>query len=375
MTDPKETCEVVCNGQRYSDWTTMTITRAMNETAASFNLTVAENNEGGASWGGARLRPGDEVKILLAGEQVMTGLIYVRQGVMNDKGRAIMIQGASRTRELVISSHVAKGGQYKGYNFEQIASAVVAPYGFNFRWGNMPKGADKPFRDPQVFIGETSFEFLERLARQRGVKMHCDPQGDLVGDSFSDDDAQSAPLEEGQNIVSISAILRHDNPHILGFLGQQKGDDNVFGKQASQIKAEARDPAVSRYRPLILIAEEPSSASDLQQRADREMEERRWNSADVTVTVQGWHKPGGGLWTISKKNESIDLKAPSVIPTPGGRIALKVQSVTYAQDANGGSTTTLGLVLNIKGGAAGILPQNGAPNVLETQPGKAEIAT
>lgn len=372
MADPSEFCEVVCNGQKLRDWTTVQVTRAMNEVAASFNLTSAEINEGAASWAGSRLRPGDRVQVIMAGTQVVDGLIYVRQGVMNDKGRAIMLQGASRTRELVISSHVAKGGQYKGYNFEQIASAVVAPYGFNFRWGNMPKGADKPFRDPQVFIGETSFEFLERLARQRGVKMHCDPNSNLVGDSHRDEAGQSAPLEEGQNIVSISAILRHDLPHTLGVLGQQKGDDNVFGKKASQIKAEANDPAVSLYRPLILIAEEPSSASDLQQRADREMEERRWNSADVTVSVQGWHKPGGGLWDIG---ENIDLKAPSVIPTPGGRIALKVQSVTYAQDANGGSTTTLGLVLNIKGGAAGILPQNGAPNVLETQPGKAEIAT
>jgi prophage tail gpP-like protein len=234
----------------------------------------------------------------------------------------------------------------------------------------MPADAAKPFRDPQVFIGETAFSFLERLARQRGIKLHDNEHGNLIGDDPAQGGGQTSTLEEGKNIWSIVTVTRDDTVFSrLDAIGQQKGDDNVFGKSASQVRATATDPAVQRYRPLMIIAEEPSNQADLQSRVNREIEERRWTAVQVQATVQGWIKPGGGLWQVG---EYVDLKAPWTLPTSDGAARLFVQSVTFAQSPETpGTITTLGLALRPGAGGIGSTTA-GSPNVFTATPTKAE---
>lgn len=370
MANPSETCVVTCNGEKFDTWSSVHVSLSNATADAQFVLTVAEPSPN-SGWDQSKLRPGDEVTITLGGIKVLTGLVYVRQAAMNATSHATQIQGLSKTHELVISSHVPKsgGGSYDGNTFEQIARSVGKPYGVGFSWNRMPKGADKPFRFVQTMIGESSFSFLERLARQRGVIFHADESGDLKGtDGKPDDDKQSAMLEEGKNIVSIVAMLQHSAPDRLGVIGSQPGNDNAFGKKASQVKAEATDPSVGRYRPLIMVAEEPVAPDEAQRRADREMEQVRWEQAQFMVVVQGWFRPDGEIW---RPGQPCTVKSPSTVPTKGGIIALQVQTVAFAQDAAGGSTTTLGLVLDLQGqGGVGQLPtQPGStPNVLTSAP-------
>lgn len=372
MANPTEICEVACRGQIFRDWTSVSVTRSFDATATEFRLTVAELSKGGG-WGALKLRPGDEVSIVLAGHKVAKGLIYVRQAALTGTSHAVMLQGASLTMELVIASHVAKGGQYKGYTFEQIANAVVQPFGISFQWANMPDEASKPFRDPQTFIGETAFQLLERLARQRGVKLHDDENGNLVGDDVkADSGTQTAMLEEGKNIVAINAMVQDLMQYSkIGAIGQQKGDDDIWGKDASEVKAEAENPAVKRHRPLMFLAEEPSSKKDLQARVDREVEERNWTAVQVQVVVQGWLKPDGGLWRVLDR---VSLKSPSTIPTSDGRINLFVRSVTFSQTADApGTITTLELCLRVPSQTGGT--DAGSPNVLDSETKPAEPVT
>lgn len=369
MANPTEICEVSCRGQIFRDWTSVSVTRSVDCATTEFQLTVAELSKG-FGWGALKLRPGDEVSIVLAGHKVAQGLIYVRQAALTERSHAVMLQGASTPMELVIASHVTKGGQYKGYDFSQIAKSVVAPFGISFDWANMPEEASKPFRDPQTFPGETAFQFLERLARQRGIKLHDDENGNLVGDDVKGQSgSQTAMLEEGKNIYSINAMVQDLSQYSkIGAIGQQKGDDSIWGKAASEIKAEATNSAVQRYRPLLIMAEEPSSQKDLQARVDREVEERNWTAVQVQVVVQGWLKPDGGLWKVLDR---VSLKSPSTIPTSDGRINLFVRSVTFSQTGEApGTTTTLELRLRETGQLG--TTSAGSPNILNTPASPAE---
>jgi prophage tail gpP-like protein len=240
----------------------------------------------------------------------------------------------------------------------------LKPFGLKFYWRNMPDGASKPFKSVQVFHGETVFEFIERLARLRGVFMTDDEHGNLVGGSVKSTAASAATLEEGRNIFEARAMMRDDQVRskYMGH-GQDKGSDDVWGKTASQISATAENPTEKRYRPLILIAEEPSTKEDLKDRVDREQAQRIGTSVQCGVTVQGWLKPGGkGLWQIG---EILSVKAPSLFPNPGGTQKLAVQTITFAQDAVRGTTTTLNLILP-QALSAKFLPGpgGGAPNLL-----------
>src|SRR3546814_11797358 len=60
-------------------------------------------------------------------------------------------------------------------------------------------------------------------------------------------------------------ILVADGGHVLSerfsqyvLKGQASGDDEVNGRAASAPSAEAKDPAVTRYRPMLIIGEDQS---------------------------------------------------------------------------------------------------------------------
>jgi prophage tail gpP-like protein len=339
-----EFCEVVCNGQKYRDWTRVQINREFGAPASEFNLQVAEISASPSGWATLKLRPGDRVIINLAGEQVIAGYINARQAALNSNAHAVMLKGLSKTQDAVASSHIVKGGQYRGYNFEQLASAVVKPFGLKFLMKNPPPDAGRPFDDVQVYHGETAFEFLERLARQRGIFLHDDPDGNLVG-GIVDEKAASVTLEEGRNIYSISAIIRDDT--IFSTIradAQQKGSDDLWGADAAQISATSVNTSVSRYRPLLIVAEEPSSQKDVQDRADREQSARIGTSVSVQVVVQGWLRPDTGkLWNVGVP---VSVKSPSVFPNTGGLQNLAIKGVTFSQGPElPGTITVLDLVL------------------------------
>lgn len=363
MPNPLEICEVACGGARYRDWTHVNVQRRYGDWASSFNLSVVEMSGKNGGWPGIKLKPGDRVTISLAGTQVINGFIEVRQAVINARSHGVQVQGRSRTGDLVSSSAIIKPGYFKDYSFEAIARKAIQPFGVGLTLRNLPTGAERPFRMAQVFHGETVFQFLERLARQRGIIMTDDPSGNLVGGGLDPNAGVAAVLEEGRNIYEARVMIRDDMvaSKIEGY-GQNSGSDSMWGAEASQIKALANNATMGRYKPLLIIAEDPVTKRDLQDRVDREQAQRIGTAVQCSVTVQGWHKPGGGLW---KEGETLTIKAPSLFPNPGGTQSLAVEQVTYAQDPTGGTTTTLDMVLPQALGMKFSAPQGGAPNVFE----------
>jgi prophage tail gpP-like protein len=344
MPKATEVCEVAAGGKNYRDWTSVMVQREYGGFASAFTLTVAELSGKATGFSSIKLKPGDAVQIKLAGVKVIDGFIEIRQAVLSSQLHGVQVQGRSKTCDLVDCSADIKPGQFKNYSFEQITKSALKPFGLKFSWRNMPDGASKPFKSVQVFHGETAFEFIERLARLRGVFVTDDEHGNLVGGSVKSTAAPAATLEEGRNIFEARAMMRDDAVFsVIKGHAQDKGSDSVWGKGASQISATAENPTMKRYRPMILISEEPSTKEDLKDRVDREQAQRIGTAVQCSIVVQGWLKPGGkSLW---KEGEILSVKSPSLFPNSSGSQRLAVQCVTYAQDAVRGTTTTLDLVL------------------------------
>jgi prophage tail gpP-like protein len=360
-----EICEITCNGIHYRDWTQVNVKRSFGaEWAAEFQVSVVEMSDRARGWNGLKLKPGDAVGVTLGGKLAVTGLVDVRQSVINARSHGVQIQGCSNTVELVRSAAILEPGYFKNSAFDAIARRALQPFGIQLQWKNPPPGANRPFKLAQVFHGETVFQFLERLARQRGIFIGDDASGNLIAGAIDPNAAPAAVLEEGRNILEARALIRDDLVHSrsIGF-AQNSGSDSVWGAAASQIKATAENPAVGRYRPMVIIAEDPMTQRDLQDRVDREQSQRIGTSVQCSITVQGWHKPSGELW---EPGEILTVKAPSLFPNPGGMQSLAVQTATYAQDPTGGTTTMLDMVLPQALASHGMgLPKGGSPNLFE----------
>lgn len=372
MPNPLEVCEVACGGARYRDWTHVSVSRRYGDWASSFSLAVVEMSGKTLGWRGIKLKPGDQVAIRLAGTQVINGFIEVRQVALNARHHGVQVQGRSKTCDIVSSSAIIKPGNFKNYGFEAIAKKALQPFGVGLTLKNLPDGAARPFKSATVFHGETVFQFLERLARQRGIILTDDAQGNLTGGGLDPMQGPAATLEEGRNIWDARAVIRDDTvfSKIEGF-GQDTGSDSMWGADVSQIKAAAENPTMQRYKPLIVLAEDPLSKRDLQDRVDREQAQRIGTSVQCTIIVQGWIKPGGGLW---KEGETVTVRSPSLFPNPGGTQQLAIEQVTFLQDPAQGTTTALDLVLPQALGMKFSAPGGTSPNMFEpgNQPARPE---
>lgn len=81
-------------------------------------------------------------------------------------------------------------------------------------------------------------------------------------------------------------------------LGQQPGNDFLGAAGAAHVRATATDPAVTRHRPLVVLAEQALDDAEAAERAQWEADVRAARARRVTVQVRGWRERGdtGPLW-------------------------------------------------------------------------------
>src|SRR5262249_25110208 len=157
--------------------------------------------------------------------------------------------------------------------------------------------------------------------------------------------------------------------------GQTAGTDVNNMKQAAEQKARAPGSAL-HYSPNASTAEQPVwSLAELQDRANNEQIWHEGTIIQATVTVQGWIRPGTGR--LGRTGEDVRFRSPM---TTLNDMVLKIQTVTYTQDRNSGTLTTLDLVApwllrdrgswNVGNPAAPQIPQDFPPEAISPAAGQ-----
>ena len=341
MTDPNLVAEIRCNGQRYTAWQTMTVKRDFHNGVSTFQFSASEVVSSGQGWSSVRLNTGDAVQIYLGGALVITGYITSRVAAFESNSHELVIAGKSLTMDVHDSSVVIKPGTYNGTTFEQAARGVLAPHPVGLKIINPPSIVSKPFKSLSVQYGETCGEFISRIANMRGLIISDDENGNVVAGQGDPTAASVAELVEGKNILRATAQL--DNQTAFSkyqVAGQNTGDDSNWPPRDNSATVTNPNARPNRYK--LTMAENPGDAEDFAQRANFEMTHSQWTYVRCTVTVTGWKKPSGDLW---KPTDNITISSPMLFPNESGSMTLGVQSVTYAQDSQNGTTTTMECVL------------------------------
>ncbi len=337
MARSADICEVRARSGRFDNWTAVQVSTSYGSFAREFTLQAAEPGKVGQGWRELRLVPGDEVEIFLAGRKVIQGYVVARTTDYGPDNHVVIVQGLSKVVDIVESS--TKPAQFRNYNFEQIARGVLKPFPVQLKLDNPPPGIKRPFLNVATFWGETVFEFLERLARMRGVFLRDDADGNVVAFQGPTSAGSGAELQEGRNILRCRATLRNDaifsEVHVAG---QHPGSDQHWGKRVAEVQATATYPAARPWRVMRVLAEEPVLQRDAQDRADREIAAGVETSIDVAITVRGWLRPDGKLW---EPTERVTVKSPMAFPDRSGSRELAIRNVVFSQDNQQGTITTL----------------------------------
>ena len=333
--------QIRCGGQRYMLWESFMVRRDYGDAVSLFQITAAEPGAYTGGWSSLRLKPGDSCQIELGGTRVIDGYVTTRKAAYDATTHQLLVAGKSKTCDLPQSSVIIKPGTYSGYTFEQAARAVLAPHPVGLVISNPPDIIGKPFKDLVVQYGETVHEFIERLSRLRGLILTDDADGNLVASQVDPNTAPVAELVEGRNILrAVGAIDDQSLWSRYSFASQQTGDDQTWPPR--DIAATVTNPNARPNRVRLSVAEHPADLEDLQQRANYEAARSLWPSVQCTITVVGWKRSDGILW---QPTENVSVYSPMLFPNESGAMLLGIQSCTYAQDSESGTTTTLELVL------------------------------
>lgn len=291
MTDTTLPPVLTVDGTRYRGWTAVRVRQALDEIAGSFEVVLSDRWDLDVL---PRIRAGAPCTLDLAGQTVITGYIDRAARSVSARERDLSISGRDATADLVDASALPRE-PYQEADLLAIASDQCGPFKITVR-----AGADvgAPFRRVVVEPGESVFELLERLARQRGLLLMPDAGGLLIGQP--DGARASTALVLGQNLLRYAQVSdwreRYSEYRVRG---QSSTDDDWYGEQATAIKARATDADIDRHRPLVVSAED--NETDLQARADWECAVRAARGQTVTATVQGWTGAAdGALWRVGQ---------------------------------------------------------------------------
>jgi prophage tail gpP-like protein len=263
------------------------------------------------------------------------GTILTRQTVYDANSHGVQLSGVSATYWGHKSSVYTSTMNFDGMTFEQVARKVMEPYNMNIQTvGTLDA---KPFEKLSAQYSETVWDFLERLARDRGVVLGTGADGAalLIGQHTK---PVVSDLIEGVNILRCSCTINVSTKFLkYGASVQRRGGDDSSGAKTSQIVKFADGTGCKSSFSLTPV-EHPGDEDDAQKRANYEARWHEGYSVTAQVTVQGWLRAHGSLWTVG---DNVHVESDMAMLHQ----VLKIQQATFMQDNKSGTTTTLDLVV------------------------------
>ncbi|EAT4975926.1 baseplate protein [Salmonella enterica] len=328
--------ELKVDGKIFSGWTSVTVNRSIETMAGYFDLGVNVQTSTDLS----SLAPGKPFTLSIDRQTVITGYTDGRRRQMGADSMKITIAGRDKTADLIDCAAIYKGGQWKKRTLEQIARDLCQPYGVVVRWELTDAESAAPFTSFTLDHSETVYEALGRAARARGVLITSNAAGDLVFTRA--DESHSDRLVLGENLLSVDFDEdyrdRFSEYTVKGH-GRSNGKvgDTVDARTIASQKGTATDSAITRYRPMIILADSKIDAQSATARALREQRRRLAKSVTFEAQLDGWTRSNGQIWMPNILAE-IDASKFAIQTGP-----LLVSKVVLTLDDREGVKTTLTL--------------------------------
>jgi prophage tail gpP-like protein len=285
------------NGIEWSSWEEATLVDNFGATLCStFELTLAD--EWRSQYLARPIATGMKCELWLGTEKRMTGWIDKVDPGYGPTRHGIRISGRDLTQDLVDCSSTASPGTWSNSKLEKIAADICAPFSIPVVAGD---DTGKPIPTAALQVGETGFQFLEKLCRTRNVWLVSTTAGALT---FAKGSTERLPfvLVRGVDIKEAEADFSDQGRFSVYIAkGQQKGSDTLTPQASALVTGQIVDPSITRYRPLIIQAEDQQNGETIMDRLKNEMHKRIGDSRSFTGTVAGWRMASGKVWPVNRR--------------------------------------------------------------------------
>ena len=286
----KAKISVEVNGVAYEGWLESEVERSIEAISGTFSIPVSM-----VPGQPPAIKRQDSVKVRIGDTVVITGYVLAAEPFYRRNDCGIMVTGRDRTGDLVRSSAIHKGGQWRGAKLEQVAKDLLAPYGIEVK---VETDTGAPLQDFKLSHGETVVDALARAARLRGVLVTRDDDGRLLLTKAGILKFSGA-IVRGQNVIAMQGIGTDENRH-SEYIAY--GQQNVIAdfETSRSLKAMAKDADVVRYMPLVINADGNTTTAELQTLVDHTARVRRGHANGFRYTVEGWTH-GGKPWPLNQR--------------------------------------------------------------------------
>jgi prophage tail gpP-like protein len=175
-------------------------------------------------------------------------------------------------------------------------------------------------------------------------------------------------LIEGENIEKMQCIISNEMmARVYSVLGQGANAETLAPAMAAQMRKDVTSGLYKGfYKFNQTVLEHPAmSIAEVNKRAYYELRFRDGTLIRAFVTVQGWLRDGKNLW---RTGDDVYVNAPMAMIN----FVMKIQTCTFQQDNQSGTTTVLELVmpwmLADKPYGIAASPADVPSDVTETQP-------
>lgn len=303
-------------GREFTGWKSIQLDLGLDALVGSFSFAMSDRWPGAPdSWG---VEAGDACEVYIGSEKVMTAWIDKATYSVDPDKHPITMAGMARTIDLTDCSAIHTPGSWKKRRMEQIAGDLTKPFNIAVK-AIAPTGAVFPSFALQQ--GESVFEAIDRMARQRGLLPVTNADGDVELITPGKTPA-GYTLELGRNIETIS--FEND-------LGDRFSDYVLKGYARdgkTRPKASAKDAGMGRYRPLLIVHDDDSTPGNLAARAKHEATIRAGRGQRIQVGVSGWRAADGQLYRY-------DRLAPVKAKAVGIDSDLLVSHISFRHDDSG----------------------------------------
>lgn len=343
------------DGRTYKNFKRIEVSLDMDNVAGSFSMVSSIDKDNMFPF-----EMNDYIEIYVDGEQVINGYIDELVVDYSTSFHDVKISGYSKIIDIVHSSIEKREAFKTPITLKQIAEDLLEENGMDETEVKIAEGVEiEKFEEEGTLepaLGETIFEFLEKLARKRQIILNSDEKGNLIltrgigeKSSFFYYRLYNVVGGKGNNILSAS--LRRDNTDRYRIYKVHSGDDPInTGLTITDTEVNLGPSLVDKYslffdldiretRRLEMKAEESSNQQGCETRAKWEKNIRKTRSLNYSATVQGHSgRPTNEPYKINAWVRVID----DFCNIKG---YLLIKKVVFNYSLDDGSTTTLECVL------------------------------
>lgn len=312
--------EIRCNGNVVRGFTSVNITKSLDQISASYNMGVFKD-ESDSAW--IPIFPGDEVDVLVDGEVVISGYNVTTSPSFNNSGTSCQVAGMEKTCDLVDCT--SKTINFENKKVDEIVRIICADFGLRFTGSN---GADigSPLKKFTADIGATAFNVIVNACKERNLYPTSDGLGNvsLIGSSH---ESAEVDIVQGINVLSASGKFS---------VADRFSKYTIYSSKDAKGKtfASVDDDEISRSREWVMLDERFATKENCEARALWEAKHRAAKGNSLSVIVDGWRqKKGGSLW---KPGLIVNCDIPCIF---GEVRSFLVNRVSFTYGGNGTQTS------------------------------------